>query len=531
MTDLAASSRATAQRSPSFEGRFRRATILIFLAMAFAGLFVIVYGIDRGVGETVIPPTFLPIVLMGMALIIAFGFEFVNGFHDTANAVATVIYTHSLSPNAAVVWSGMWNFIGVLFSTGTVALGMISLLPTELLLLAGQSAGFSMVFALLLAAIAWNLGTWYLGLPSSSSHALFGSIIGVALVNQLMHVQAGHSEIDWSQVRIVCWSLLISPLVGFCCAALLLSFSKIFIRNPELYREPAGKSPPWWIRILLISTCTGVSFAHGSNDGQKGMGLIMLVLIGTVPTVYALNRSMPDVQFTMAAAQAQEAIRQIAVGETGLQNPQKTLAHYLSSKELTDETLSSLSLIAGNLAQQVARYGSFKQVPAEAVYGLRSDMYLASKSISLISQSPELLIEQSIREAMDQFKLQLDQATQFIPTWVKAAVAIALGLGTMVGWKRVVVTVGERIGKSHLTYAEGGVAEVVAMATILAADRSGLQVSTTHVLSSGVAGAMAGSGSGLQWSTMRNLAAAWILTLPCSLAISGSLYFVFFKVF
>ncbi|HYV89777.1 MAG TPA: inorganic phosphate transporter, partial [Candidatus Polarisedimenticolia bacterium] len=237
---------------------------------------------------------FLVFVLLGLALLIALGFEFVNGFHDTANAVATVIYTHSLPAYIAVVWSGLFNFLGVVLSTGAVAFGIVSLLPVELILQVGSNAGFAMVFALLIAAIIWNLGTWYLGLPSSSSHTLIGSIIGVGLMNQMMASGSnGTSGVDWGQAMNIGSSLVVSPLVGFFAAALLLLLCKAVLRIPKLYEAPKGaEPPPWWIRSVLIATCTGVSFAHGSNDGQKGMGLIMLILIGTVPTAYALNHSV-----------------------------------------------------------------------------------------------------------------------------------------------------------------------------------------------------------------------------------------------
>ena len=221
----------------------------------------------------------MPYILLGLALFIALGFEFVNGFHDTANAVATVIYTHSLEPHVAVVWSGMWNFIGVLVSSGAVAFGIVSLLPVELILQVGSQAGFAMVFALLVAAIIWNLGTWYFGLPASSSHTLIGSIIGVGIANQLMSAKSGTSGVDWGQATNIGKALVLSPLVGFVGAALLLLLMKSIIPNKELYKAPEGtEPPPFWIRALLVLTCTGVSFAHGSNDGQKGMGLIMLIL-------------------------------------------------------------------------------------------------------------------------------------------------------------------------------------------------------------------------------------------------------------
>src|SRR5579862_4357359 len=243
--------------------------------------------------STVHSGSLLPYLLLGIALLVALGFEFVNGFHDTANAVATVIYTHSLEPHIAVVWSGFWNFLGVLASSGLVAFAIISLLPVELILQVGSKAGFAMVFALLVAAIIWNLGTWYFGLPASSSHTLIGSVIGVGIANQMMSGKSGTSGVDWGQALNIGKSLLLSPLVGFGVAALLLFAAKALIHDEKLYRAPEGNEPPpFYIRCLLILTCTGVSFFHGSNDGQKGMGLIMLILIGTVPTAYALNHAV-----------------------------------------------------------------------------------------------------------------------------------------------------------------------------------------------------------------------------------------------
>src|SRR6202040_2414944 len=191
----------------------------------------------------------LPYLLLGLALFIALGFEFVNGFHDTANAVATVIYTHSLPANFAVVWSGTWNLLGVLASSGAVAFGIITLLPVELILQVGSSAGFAMVFALLIAAIIWNLGTWWLGLPSSSSHTLIGSIIGVGIANALSRGLDGTSGVDWSKATEIGYALLLSPLVGFVFSALLLLLLKFVVRNPALYDAPKGNQPPpWWIR-------------------------------------------------------------------------------------------------------------------------------------------------------------------------------------------------------------------------------------------------------------------------------------------
>ena len=477
----------------------------------------------------------LPYMLLGLALVIALGFEFVNGFHDTANAVATVIYTHSLMPGYAVVWSGFWNFLGVLTSTGAVAFGIVSLLPVELILQVGSDAGFAMVFALLIAAIIWNLGTWFLGLPASSSHTLIGSIIGVGVANALLRGRNGTSGVDWDQAYTIGKSLLISPVVGFVFSALLLLIMKFLVRKPELYTEPKpGKAPPLWVRGLLIFTCTGVSFAHGSNDGQKGMGLIMLILIGTVPTAYALNRAVPDsavAGFEQASQAASKIIDSKASGYNITGDPRPAVTAFIRDKHLEDGTYPSLASLIRSISDEVKGTGSLARVPAEQIGNTRNDMYLVSEALRQLPKLKDSELQPDEAKTLAAYKGQLDHSTKFIPTWVKVVVALALGLGTMIGWKRIVVTVGEKIGKTHLTYAQGASAELVAMATIAAADNFGLPVSTTHVLSSGVAGTMAANGSGIQMSTVRNLLLAWVLTLPAAMILSGCLYVVFRQVF
>ena len=358
-------------------------------------------------GETLSIATLL---LLLLAIGLALSFEFVNGFHDSANAVATVIHTQTLQPSIAVIWSGIWNLIGVLTSSGTVAFSVLALLPSELVFNIGSEAGFAMVFALLVSAILWNLGTWYLGLPASSSHTLVGAILGVGVANSLLSGQAFGTGVNWAKAEEVLVALLVSPAIGFGGAAVLLLLLKWVLPQPALYQAPEpDQPPPLWIRSLLILTCTGVSFAHGSNDGQKGIGLILLILAGILPGLFAVDLTLPP-------------------------------------------------------------------------------------------------------------------SAQLIPLWVKVAVAIALGLGTMVGWKRVVVTVGEKIGKDPLSYAQGVAAQGVAMGTILAAGGFGLPVSTTHVLASGVAGTMAANRSGLQFGTLRNLLTAWVLTLPACALLSAAIF-------
>ncbi|WP_448834219.1 inorganic phosphate transporter [Camelimonas sp. ID_303_24] len=508
-----------------------------FFGLLAAGLAYAAFSLYSDVMAADAPAIALtPFALLVLALLIALGFEFVNGFHDTANAVATVIYTNALPANVAVIWSGVFNFLGVLFSSGAVAFGVIALLPVELILQAGTGAGFAMVFALLIAAIIWNLGTWALGLPASSSHTLIGSIIGVGVANALFAGQNGTSGVDWSKATEIGWSLLLSPLFGFCMAALLLLALKFLVRKPELYAEPKGAQPPWWIRGVLIATCTGVSFAHGSNDGQKGMGLIMLILIGAAPTAYALNRSpAPNhvAAFNVTAHDAAQVMTAMAATHGGLEDngasgdPRPAVSHYIATRAISATTYPALAALVNDISAQAARVGDLGKTPAASVRNIRNDLYLASEAIRLLTKDSKSGLTVAQAATLKAFKTELDAATRFIPLWVKIAVALALGLGTMVGWKRIVVTVGERIGKSHLTYAQGASAELVAAGTIFAADVYGLPVSTTHVLSSGVAGTMAANRSGLQFATIRNLLMAWVLTLPCAILLSGALYAIF----
>ncbi|MBI4697109.1 MAG: inorganic phosphate transporter [Gammaproteobacteria bacterium] len=518
-------------RVASLDRRAGLATAALFLGLLSLGLAYTVFSLVSDISHAgAAPVTWLPYILLGVALVIALGFEFVNGFHDTANAVATVIYTHSMPANFAVLWSGAFNFLGVLVSSGAVAFGIISLLPVELILQVGSSAGFAMVFALLIAAIVWNLGTWWLGLPASSSHTLIGSIIGVGVANALMHGRDGTSGVDWAQATKVGWSLLLSPMIGFGCAALLIVVLRALVKREDLYREPVGRQPPpWWIRSLLILSCTGVSFAHGSNDGQKGMGLIMLILVGAVPTAYALNRAMPadHVAAFVQVAEAAKKSLSADVRRAEPAEPRAVLSEYVRMHHMKDVVLTSLATIIGETGEQVRQYGSLARFPTEAVANVRNDMYLAAETIRYVAKEKSVLLSAKTHADLAAYRQETDVATKFIPLWVKVVVAIALGLGTMVGWKRIVVTVGEKIGKTHMNYAQGASAAFVAMATIGAADTFGLPVSTTHVLSSGIAGTMAGNGSGVRWLTIRNLATTWVLTLPAAIILSGSLYWLF----
>ena len=475
-------------------------------------------------------------ILLGTALFIALGFEFVNGFHDTANAVATVIYTNALSAPVAVMWAGFCNFLGVMVASGAVAYGIIALLPVELIMNVGSGAGFAMVFAMLIAAILWNLGTWFLGIPASSSHTLIGSILGVGIMNYILHAGAGASGVDMEQVLKVGKALLFSPLIGFAFAALLfLLVKKIFRKQLELFQPPEGnKPPPPLIRAILIFTCTGVSFAHGSNDGQKGMGLIMLILIGCVPLAYSLNKNLDQqhVQsFQQLSVQAADAIY-AQHQDIPDAKAREVITKYIQTKEVNAQVVPALASLTDHLGDRVAQYGDLKNIPEAQISVIRNDMYLSTTAFKRLDKA-ELLpaMDAAEAKAVKEYRSNLDSFLQYIPTWVKVAVALALGLGTMVGWKRIVVTVGERIGKDHMTYGQGMSAELVAMSTIAAADGLGMPVSTTHVLNSAVAGTMVANKSGLNFQMVRTILSAWIFTLPATICLSGVLYWILLKVF
>lgn len=508
-----------------------RAAGVVFIAV-LVGAFYFVWksltGDIAASGQVISTSAF---IALSIALLLAFGFEFVNGFHDTANAVATVIYTRSLPPTFAVIWSGFWNFLGVVASAGLVAYSIIGLLPVELILQVGTAGGYAMIFALLTSAIVWNVGTWYLGIPNSSSHCLIGSVLGVGVANQLMApVGYATSGVDWGQAEKIGKSLLMSPLIGFTAAAILLLALKFVARNPKLYQAPDSEAPPpWWIRSTLIATCTAVSFAHGGNDGQKGMGLVMLVLIGAAPAAFALNRDMPETNVAALISTFEEtadmARARSGAGASDVAAARETVAAALRTKKFEGDEAAAFALLAKDVAERLKAAGGLKNLPADVTADYRSELYIVGETARLYAKSdatlgaPEKALLKKVTD-------QANAATRFIPDWVKLGVAFALGLGTMIGWRRIVITVGERIGKAHMSYGQGAAAETVAAATILGAQQFGLPVSTTHVLNSAVAGTMSANGSGLQWRTIGMLATAWLFTLPVVITLSGLLYYL-----
>jgi PiT family inorganic phosphate transporter len=462
--------------------------------------------------------------LLVLALLVVFGFEFVNGFHDTANAVATVIYTRSLRPWFAVIWSGVCNFLGVSLGGIAVAMSIIKLLPVELLASSGSGAGLAMVLSLLVAAILWNLGTWYFGLPASSSHTLVGAIVGVGIANSMMPGHVFGTGVNWHKVQEIGMSLIVSPLFGLTLAGLLLIGARRLLKSADLHQPAApDKKPPGWVRALLIGTCSGVSFAHGSNDGQKGVGLVMLILIGILPADFAINTALEHSKISQTV-EVTAQIEQIAKNAYGGE-AQKLASN--AAVPIADTPATSVVADLASIRTTLQKVSSLRDVPPQERWSLRTKILRVESNLASLEKAQPKALGKDQAEALKKHRASLKATIEYAPWWVLVGIALALGIGTMIGWKRIVVTVGEKIGKSHMSYSQGASAELVAASTIGASAYLGLPVSTTHVLSSGIAGTMIAQKSGLQKGTVKSIALAWILTLPASMLLAAILFAVF----
>ncbi|WP_439694916.1 inorganic phosphate transporter [Mucilaginibacter sp. AW1-7] len=451
------------------------------------------------------------LVVFIVCILAVIGFEFVNGFHDTANAVATVIYTRALKPVYAIPWSGLWNFLGVFLGGVTVAMGILKLVPLDALMTLPVSVGACLVLSVLLASIIWNLGTWYLGIPCSSSHTMIGAMIGAGLAFTWYYHGPG---VNWGKAEEIGLSLVLSPIIGFGAAALLMLFLKHATKSHALFHIPTGEDdrPPILIRLLLITTCTLVSFFHGSNDGQKGVGLFMLILIAFLPARFAVNHHISNDKVLAAFNQASLVITK------------NTSANNAPNSEFIN--------LADIIARAKASLAEKNETDVAKTYRYRKQVEAAVKAIRTVLKDNAIKLPANDWASLTSASDELEHVTDFAPVWVIAIISISLGLGTMIGWKRIVVTIGEKIGNEHLSYAQGATSEIVAASTIGLSTAFGLPVSTTHVLSSGIAGAMVASGGkgNLNNKTIKNIAMAWVLTLPVAI-ILASLLFMFFHLF
>lgn len=454
-------------------------------------------------------------ILLIACIVLACFFEFINGFHDTANAVATVIYTNSMKPTVAVVYSGLLNFSGVMLGGIAVAMGIVNLLPMDVLIDSNPYHGIAMILALLLSSIIWNFGTWYFGIPSSSSHTLIGSILGIGLAFYFLPGDLGVTAVNWDKAKDTGLALLLSPLLGFSVAIIVMFIFKRLIKNEIIYKEPIpGKKPPIWIRMLLWLTCGMVSFFHGQNDGQKGVGLIMMILISVLPAQFAVDSSI----------NLQSIEANVAKIETLMLKADTTV---LAAKE--KKLHSELLKHAAHFKMETAGKYSSSDVPLANRFSLRKDIIKITKGADkMISGGNLTLSLNEIKELGKEIKTA-KKLVEFAPSWVIILISLCLGLGTMVGWKRIVKTVGEKIGKQHMSYAQGASAEIVASIGIGLASWKGLPVSTTHMLSSGIAGSMVAKKGlkNLQKGTVKTIVLTWVLTLPVTIILSASLFLLF----
>lgn len=486
---------------------------------------------------------FTTVLLLILALFFVLFYEAINGFHDTANAVATVIYTRAMKDKFAVLMSGFFNFLGVAFGGLSVAYAIVHLLPIDLLLNVSSAHGLAMVFSILLGAIIWNLGTWMFGIPASSSHTLIGAIIGAALVNAFIMDTSIVEALNIPKVIEIFLSLILSPLVGLILAGLMIYVlrriykhrsekkrEQIFMNPEERYKSTGKRKPPFWIRTMLIFSAAGVSFSHGANDGQKGIGLLMLVLIGIAPASFIVNMHANQIEIVNthnAIMNVQEFldrnqdILQLTENEHVMTQAQldKNMndGQYHCNISQVETTLANAKILFENIS-------SFNQLTPDQRKEARIVLMCLSNTVSEIAKNPTL--NASEKNFLKDLSKKLLITVEYAPMWIIMAVALALGIGTMIGWRRVAVTIGEKIGKTGMTYAQGVSAQITTAVSIGIASYTGMPVSTTQVLSSSVAGTMIVDGGGVQGKTVRNIALTWILTLPVSILLSGSLYYI-----
>ncbi|MBA3663040.1 MAG: inorganic phosphate transporter [Bacteroidetes bacterium] len=454
-------------------------------------------------------------IFLILCIALACVFEFINGFHDTANAVATVIYTNSMKPTVAVIYSGVLNFIGVILGGIAVAMGIVNLLPMDVLVDNNPYHGIAMILALLISAIVWNFGTWFLGIPSSSSHTMIGSILGIGMAFYFLPGNLGTSAVNWDKAKDTGLALLLSPLLGFAAAILVMFIFKRIVKNEIIYKEPIpGKTPPIWIRSLLWLTCGLVSFFHGQNDGQKGVGLIMLILIAIIPGQFAVDSTID----------LQKINGNIAKIEMLMFKADSTV---LSAKE--KKMYADVFKYATHYRNEVGTFASASQIEVMKRFSLRKDLVKITKGTEKLMAGGNLALSANELKALSHEVKASKKLIEYAPTWVILMISVCLGLGTMVGWKRIVKTVGEKIGKQHMSYAQGASAEIVASIGIGLASWKGLPVSTTHMLSSGIAGTMVAKKGlkNLQKKTVKTIVLAWVLTLPVTMILSGSLFLLF----
>lgn len=460
------------------------------------------------------PSSAVIVAMLVVCLVMVLAFEASNGFHDSSNAVATVIYTRSLEPVQAVVLSGLMNLVGVLVGGISVAYALVEILPPDVLTPPDGAPAVPMLVSIFASALFWNVLTWAFAVPNSSSHCIIGALIGVACADALIHSRNVGRSVDWQQIATVLKGLAVSPLLGFLIAGGLYLALRLVVRHGHLLVPPGqGERPIWWLRALLVTTCTTVSFAHGTNDGQKSIGLIMLTIIGLLPATYALN---PNAAPQLSALPSHAAQAQPLIAAYG--NDQKNRA--VAAAQALEHAEPQL---AREVAELHAR-GPARDGERVTRSKLRGDVYDVAAQLKYVSERRD--VPDGARHEASTLVSSVSQPVEYAPWWVRVLSAICLGAGTMVGYRRVVRTLGERLGRQQMTPGQGACAELVGSLLIGTAGFTGLPVSTTHIITSGIAGTMAASGQGVRGGMITRIVLTWVVTLPVTAALSGVLFYL-----
>jgi PiT family inorganic phosphate transporter/low-affinity inorganic phosphate transporter len=474
----------------------------------------------------------LTLGLLLLSLGIALFYEMINGFHDTANAVAMIIYTNSMEPKYSVIMSGIMNFLGVILGGIGVAYAIVHLLPLDIMVSSNQNATLAMIYSLLISAVVWNFGTWYFGLPVSSSHSLIGSLIGVSTVFGIMHGFEFSQSVNWKALYGVLTALAISPIVGFGFAYLLMKITRRFVHNPKFYKSPdlevKRKRPNFWMRMGLIATGAGVSFAHGANDGQKGIGIVMIILIGILPAYYALDMNSQHYKIQQTRDSAANLARFYAENNaslTQLVNDKQLISALKTTTTIAECNVNNVYNTTALVATKLTDVSSYTQLSLADRWSIHTAILCSDNFFGQVEKK-YLLTDKDKSDYIATQRKTLISATEYVPIWVIIAVALALSIGTMIGYKRIVHTIGEKIGSQPINYMQGTVAQAMAMFTILAANFFHAPVSTTHIVSSAVAGSMVAEPEGsVQKSTVQTILLSWLFTLPITALLSAGIYY------
>ncbi|CAL4325746.1 Low-affinity inorganic phosphate transporter 1 [Buchnera aphidicola (Eriosoma grossulariae)] len=473
-----------------------------------------------------------------LSLIFVCVYEIVNGFHDIANSVITVIYTRSMSSNIAVIMASVFNFFGVILGGLSIAYTIVHLLPIEVLLNLSFFHRFLVIFFILLVVMLLNLFSWYYRLPSSSSHALIGSIIGIGFANSILFHCSLLNSINVIHIKNIFIVLICSPFFGFFIALffvfllrslkMILKYNNIINMDPVFYKNKFNKTrPPFLIQMTLILSAIGLSYAHGSNDGQKSIGLIMLILMSILPGYFVLNLNSAPVEIIHTQKSIKYFKEYYQLNNLHAMNSYSVSIkkHFYSKYSYYDDPFLSSMNYVNHIMNNVSNYRQL---------GITERIYIHRLLLLISNHINKKLILSNINQGDKIFlkKLQFNilKSTEYAPLWIIFMVAFFLSIGSIIGWRRISVTIGKKIGQKNMTYGQAISIQMTSSISIGLANYVGFPVSTTHISSSAVMGVMLISRGGIQLKTVKNIFLAWVLTIPISIFLSGLLYWMLFKI-